>query len=378
MDLHAYVVQSCGLTSFHVHSTENVLGIFCLSQSILFGVALTPFISLCPKEKKELVPTFLRVADCACSIAAMVGLFQRLLFNKVLVPAIMEGGSSSDLVAGVCVCTECLRSLGQVDIVDLNDYKTVVKADIEMTALPLHGITVYHAAAENLDALYAFDGWKCSEETVSVVQSILKVQIALHGPILVSCLKDIGSASVTRSADFLPTFQKMVDDVSRAKQALPSEVTSAAAQALRGHLVDFGRKMQGNRWGGSDLMAVRGFCRSAIEFLPDCGALAAISEGIAVMIMLQHPGSGILGTTPRTAQICLHKLITKLGQAEQPLHCMQNPAAALVLFRFCLQWCQICCHARVLFESNVASRSASLGFCTFYCPTKLGGKLRPR
>ena len=28
MELHAYVVQSFGLTSFHVYSTENVLGIF--------------------------------------------------------------------------------------------------------------------------------------------------------------------------------------------------------------------------------------------------------------------------------------------------------------------------------------------------------------
>ena len=176
-----------------------------------------------------------------------------------------------------------------------------------MTALPLHGITVYHAAAENLDALYAFDGWKCSEETVSVVQSILKVQIALHGPILVSCLKDIGSGS----ADFLPTLQK--------------EVTSPAAQALRGHLVDFGSKMQGNRWSGSDLMAVRGFCRSAIEFLSDCDALAALSEGIGVMIRLQHPGSGILGTASRTAQICLHKLITKFGQAEQLLFACRTP-----------------------------------------------------
>ena len=100
----------------------------------------------------------------------------------------------------------------------------------------------------------------------------IKVQIALHGPILVSCLKDMGSASVTGSADFLPTLQKMVDDVSRAKQTLPSEVTSAAAQALRGHLVDFERKVQANRWGGSDLMAVRGFYRSAVEFFPDCDA----------------------------------------------------------------------------------------------------------
>ena len=57
-----------------------------------------------------------------------------------------------------------------------------------------------------------------------------------------SCLKHIGSASVTGSAECLPALQKMVGDVSRAKQALPSEFTSSAAQALRGHLVDFGRK----------------------------------------------------------------------------------------------------------------------------------------
>ena len=78
--------------------------------------------------------------------------------------------------------------------------------------------------------------------TVSFVQSILvavetisiiKVQTAQHRPIVVSCMKDIGSASVTGSADCLPILQKMVDDVSRAKQALPSEFTSAAAQAPR-------------------------------------------------------------------------------------------------------------------------------------------------
>ena len=112
MDLHAYVVQSCGLTSFHVYSTENVLGIFCLSQSILFGVALTPFISLCPKKEKKRIGA--DISSRRGLIAAMVGLFQRLLFNKVLVPAIMEGGSSSDLsssdlVAGVCAQSTCDR-----------------------------------------------------------------------------------------------------------------------------------------------------------------------------------------------------------------------------------------------------------------------------
>ena len=50
----------------------------------------------------ELVPTSPRVTDCACSIAGKVGLFQRLLFSKILVPAIMEGESSSDMV-GRCV-----------------------------------------------------------------------------------------------------------------------------------------------------------------------------------------------------------------------------------------------------------------------------------
>ena len=61
------------------------------------------------RRRRELVPTLLRVADCACSVGALVGLFQRLLFNKVLVTATMEGGSSSDLVAGVCAQSACDR-----------------------------------------------------------------------------------------------------------------------------------------------------------------------------------------------------------------------------------------------------------------------------
>ena len=109
MDLHAYVVQSCGLTSFHVYSTENVLVFFFLLEPIDPFWRCTDNLHLTVSKKKELVPTFLRVADCACSIAAMVGLFQRLLFNKVLVPAVVEGGSSSDLVAGVCAQGACDR-----------------------------------------------------------------------------------------------------------------------------------------------------------------------------------------------------------------------------------------------------------------------------
>ena len=83
------------------------------------------------------MPTAPRVEDCACSIAAKVGFFQRLLF---------EGESSSDMVAGVR--TECLRSLSQVDIVALDDYSAVV--DIEMIALALCCVTVSDAAAESL------------------------------------------------------------------------------------------------------------------------------------------------------------------------------------------------------------------------------------
>ena len=47
--------------------------------------------------------------------------------------------------------------------------------------------------------------------------SRITVQIAQHGPILASCLKDIGSASVIGSAECLPALQKMVGDVSRTK-----------------------------------------------------------------------------------------------------------------------------------------------------------------
>ena len=146
-------------------------------------------------------------------------------------------------------------------VVDLDDYSAAAKGEIEMIALALRCITVYDAAAEAIRAIDVLqNGRKRSEGTVSVVQSVLldvdstfwcanrlrtisliTVRIAQHGPILVSCLKDIGSASVTGSAECLPTLQKMFGDVSRAKQALPSEFTSAAAQALWGHLVDFGK-----------------------------------------------------------------------------------------------------------------------------------------
>ena len=94
-------------------------------------------------------------------------------------------------------------------------------------------------------------------------------------------MKDIGSASVTGSADCLPILQKMVDNVSRAKQALPSEFTSAAPEALRGHLVDFGRKIQADSKGGSDLMPVWELYRSAIDFFPDCDAFAVVGWGVA-------------------------------------------------------------------------------------------------
>ena len=100
------------------------------------------------------------------------------------------------------------------------------------------------------------------------------MQIAQPGPILVSCLKDIGSASVTGSAECLPALLKMVGDFSRAKQALPTEFTSAAAQALRGHLVDFGRKMQAKSRCGPDLMEMQKLHRSVIDLFPECDALA--------------------------------------------------------------------------------------------------------
>ena len=88
---------------------QNVLGNFLLEPIDPFWCCTDTLHLTVSQKKKELEPTFLRVADCACSIAAMVGLFQRLLFNKVLVPAIMEGGSSPDLVAGVCARSACDR-----------------------------------------------------------------------------------------------------------------------------------------------------------------------------------------------------------------------------------------------------------------------------
>ena len=161
--------------------------------------------------------------DCACSIAGKVGLFQRLLFNKILVPCHHGRESSADMVTGVCA--ECLRSLEQIDVVDLDDYSAAAKGEIEMIALALRCITVHDAAAEALRAIDVLqNGRKRSEGTVSVLQSVsvavesnpwfanrfktislITVQIAQYGQILVSCLKDIGSASVTGSAECLPT-----------------------------------------------------------------------------------------------------------------------------------------------------------------------------
>ena len=118
------------------------------------------------------MPTSPRVTDCACSIAGKVGLFQRSLFNKILVAAIMEGESSSDTVAGVCA--ECLRSLEQVDVADLDDYSAAAKGETEMIALALRCITVYDAAAESFGAIdVSQHGRKRSDGTVSVVQSVL-------------------------------------------------------------------------------------------------------------------------------------------------------------------------------------------------------------
>ena len=93
----------------------------------------------------ELVPASPRVPDCFCLIAAKVGLLQRLLFNKIVVPAIMEGESSLGVVAGVCA--ECLHSLGQTDIVDLGDYSAVAKAGIGMIALALRFATLQRRAS---------------------------------------------------------------------------------------------------------------------------------------------------------------------------------------------------------------------------------------
>ena len=72
----------------------------------------------------------------------------------------------------------------------------------------------------------------------------------------------------------------MIGDVSRAKQPLPSEFTVAAAQALLGHLVDFGRKMQANSKCGPNLTEMQKLYTSAIELFPECDALAVISEDI--------------------------------------------------------------------------------------------------
>ena len=136
-------------------------------------------------------------------------------------------------------------------------------------------------------------GGSVQRGTVSVVQSVsvavnsspwyanrlktisrITVQIAQHGPILV-----IESASVTGSAECLPALQKMVGDVSRAKQALPSEFTSATAQALR---VTW--SISGKCWRtakcGPDLMETQKHYGSAIELFTECDALAVISEDI--------------------------------------------------------------------------------------------------
>ena len=50
------------------------------------------------------------------------------------------------MVAGVC--GECLRSLEQIDVVDLDDYSAAAKGEIEMIALAVRCITVYDAATE--------------------------------------------------------------------------------------------------------------------------------------------------------------------------------------------------------------------------------------
>ena len=121
-----------------------------------------------------------------------------------------------------------------------------------MMALALRCITVYHAAAESLGATdVSQHGRKRSEATASIVPSVLVavesgswyanhlktisriiVHIARQGPFLVSCWKDVGSASVTGSAQSSCPLQKMVGDISRAMQALPSEFSNAAAWAL--------------------------------------------------------------------------------------------------------------------------------------------------
>ena len=97
-----------------------------------------------PWVEGELVMTCRRVTDCDCSIAGKVGLFQRLLFNKVLVPTSMEGESSSDMVAGVCA--ECLRSLEQVDVVDYSAARC---------------ITVYECVAKRAEA-FRGDSFGCA------------------------------------------------------------------------------------------------------------------------------------------------------------------------------------------------------------------------
>ena len=74
----------------------------------------------------------------------------------------MEGESSSDMVAGVCA--ECLRSLEQVDVVDLDDYSAAAKGEIEMIALAMRCITVHDAAAESLCAIDVLQHGRRSEE----------------------------------------------------------------------------------------------------------------------------------------------------------------------------------------------------------------------
>ena len=115
------------------------------------------------------------------------------------------------------VCAQSSCFLEQIYVVDLADYSAAAKGEIEMIALALRCITVHDAAAEAFRAIDVLqNGRKRSEGTVSVVQSVsldvesnlwcanrlrtillITVWIAQHGPILVSCLKDIGSASVT-------------------------------------------------------------------------------------------------------------------------------------------------------------------------------------
>ena len=174
------------------------------------------------------------------------------------------------------------------------------------------------------------------------MQSILKVQIALHPRLLLEGHRLRERYTQRRLPAHFPE-----DGRRRLSHEAGFAIGSAAAQALRGRLVDFGRKIQANRWSGSGLLAVRGFYRSSIEFLPDCDASAAISEGIAEKMEMEdvmnqgssilgaaswerHPGNGIQDSTDLPPQTH-HE--ARPGRTAPP--CMQNPAAALALFRFC-------------------------------------------